>query len=105
LLAGCQGDETVREQQSIDSMLNNGKLEQAVVVGEKIVINANAEQAKWRVSLGRIDVQNAELAMHGNESQSSVQFTKAGSYEMTVRSAPGGGSPTMIEHTMTVVVQ
>lgn len=90
--------------QTVSSMMTNGMLEQSVAVNEKIGINATPEATKWRVVVGRRDMENAEFEMFPNESQANVRFTKAGSYELTVNSA-GGNQNVAIRNTLTVVVK
>jgi hypothetical protein len=86
-------------------MFASGQREFKVRRNQPIIINVSDEQARWQVSLGRLDVKQARFTYSTNETQRTFQFISIGRYQVTVTSLAVGAGPNIVRHTFNMIVE
>lgn len=105
IVSACAHAADVDNPLSIESIFASGQREFRVRRNQPIVINVPDEQARWQVSLGRLDVNQATFTYSTNKTQRTFQFISTGSYRVTVTSLADGGAPNIVRYTLNVIVE
>ena len=104
-LSACRHHADVTPLLSIDDIINSQESPFIIKNNQIVIINTIEKHTNWQVSLGRLDVKNAEFEYFNNKTQKQFSFTQAGRYQLTIRARSSGGAPNIEQHILILLVE